>query len=205
MKVKWNYSKLIDLAKANNGIVKTSQVVEARIAKDCLQQAVSDGVFEKVSRGIYSLAEEIPDTEYALQLAKPKVIYSHSTSAYFNRLTTRDPIVYTVTVPQKYNATNLIKAGYKVYYASDKNYDLGITTCKTMFGNQIKIYDAERTLCDLFSARYDGDLYIQLESLKNYLRYGKKNINKLMTYAEQLGVQEKLRENSAAMFEAMSL
>jgi predicted transcriptional regulator of viral defense system len=194
-----NYDKLMALAKANNGIILAKRVVEAKIAKDYLSHAVKDGVLEKVARGVYVLKGTLVDDYYLLQLKRSKAVFSHTTSAYLNHLTTRDPIVLSLTVPTEYNVSDLITAGHKVYFMHRTKYAIGIIESKTMLGNKIKIYDAERTVCDLFSARYAGDPYIALESLKSYLQSSEKDLHKLMDYAKQLGVEKTLREKIEVM------
>ena len=194
-----NYDKLTALAKSNNGIVKTKQVVDAGIAKDYLKHAVQDGVLDKVASGVYTLKGSIVDDFYLLQLTRKKIIFSHTTAAYLNHLTTRDPLVISFTVPNDYKVSDLANAGHKAYFCSQENYRLGIVEGRTMFGNPIKIYDAERTLCDLFSARFVGDPYIALESLKSYLISKEKDTFKLMKYAKQLGVEKTLKEKIEVM------
>lgn len=77
---------------------------------------------------------------------------------------------------------------------SDYVYNLGVTTIKTMFGNTVKCHDIHRTICDLFSDKYIGDKFIQVEALKNYLKLPNKDTVKLMRYAKVLGVDKQLRE-----------
>lgn len=42
-----NYSKLLELAKQNNGYVFTKDLSQNKIAKDYLKFAVKDGILEK--------------------------------------------------------------------------------------------------------------------------------------------------------------
>jgi len=193
------HEKLIEIAKTNNGVVQTQQAVDAGIHKAYLARAVKSGDFEKIASGVYLLNGYLEDDLYLLQLKWTKIIFSHTTSAYFNELTTRDPIVLTFTVPFGSNVTGLVRAGHKAYFCSKQNYELGLTKTETMFGNTIRIYDAERTICDIFSARFTGDYYVALESLKAYLTSKAKNINKLMKYAKQLGVEKNLCEKIQVM------
>ena len=192
-------TKLIELASANNGIIRTKQVVDAKIAKDYITRAVSERVLERIDHGVYLLSGTIPDDYFLLQIKRSRIVFSHTTSAYLNHLTTRDPIMLSFTVPLKYNVTELAGEGHKVYFSLPKNYNLGIIETKTMFGNPIRIYDAERTICDLFSARSEEDPYIALESLKTYLTSKEKDIFKLTEYAKQLGVEKTIRKKVEAM------
>ncbi len=190
-----DYSKLLAAAKKNNGIIQTKIAVENKIPKDYLKYAVEDGYLEKVERSIYILFDAFEDDLYFLQLLHKDLVYSYETAAYFNKLTTRDPLTLNITT-KKGNNVSKIKSNCETrfYFVKEENFDLGIIKVKTMFGNYIKIYDKERTLCDLFTNRYKGDKFIQIESLKTYLSSKDKNIEKLIKYAKILGVYENLIE-----------
>ena len=188
-----NYTKLLELAKQNNGYVFTKDLSQNKIAKDYLKFAVEDGILEKVARGIYFESDKFVDLLYVYQMNYSKAVFSSFTSAYLWNLTTRDiEIVYGAT-PLNYfakgsrNNTVLVRE-------NDDIYNLGITTIKTMFGNIVKCHDIHRTICDLFSDKYVGDKFIQVEALKKYLKLPNKDTVKLMKYAKVLGVDKQLRE-----------
>ena len=188
-----NYTKLLELAKQNNGYVFTKDLSQNKIAKDYLKFAIEDGILEKVARGIYIESDKFVDLLYVYQMNYSKVVFSSFTSAYLWNLTTRDTeIVYGAT-PLNYfakgsrNNTVLVRE-------NDDIYNLGITTIKTMFGNIVKCHDIHRTICDLFSDKYVGDRFVRVEALKNYLKLPNKDTVKLMKYAKVLGVDKQLRE-----------
>ena len=188
-----NYTKLLELAKQNNGYVFTKDLSQNKIAKDYLKFAVEDGILEKVARGIYIESDKFVYLLYVYQMNYSKAVFSSFTSAYLWNLTTRDiEIVYGAT-PLNYfakgsrNNTVLVRE-------NDDIYNLGITTIKTMFGNIVKCHDIHRTICDLFSDKYVGDKFIQVEALKKYLKLPNKDTVKLMKYAKVLGVDKQLRE-----------
>ena len=188
-----NYTKLLELAKQNNGYVFTKDLSQNKIAKDYLKFAIEDGILEKVARGIYIESDKFVDLLYVYQMNYSKVVFSSFTSAYLWNLTTRDvEIIYGAT-PLNYfakgsrNNTVLVRE-------NDDIYNLGITTIKTMFGNIVKCHDIHRTICDLFSDKYVGDKFVQVEALKKYLKLPNKDTVKLMKYAKVLGVDKQLRE-----------
>lgn len=190
-----DYSKLLKLAKDNNGIIQTKMAVENNISKHYLRFAVQDKVLEKVRNGIYITPETMEDELYFLQLKSKNLIYSYETSAYYNGLTTRNPLTLSITTIQG-NNTYQLKSQYKLefHFVPKCKFDLGLTTVKTMYGNTIQIYDKERTICDLFSKNYVGDRYVVNESLKTYLKMEDKNLIKLLKYAKELGVEKELKD-----------
>ena len=190
-----DYSKLLKLARDNNGIIQTKMAVENNISKHYLRFAVQDKVLEKVRNGIYITPETMEDELYFLQLKSKNLIYSYETSAYCNGLTTRNPLTLSITTIQG-NNTYQLKSQYKLefHFVPKCKFDLGLTTVKTMYGNNIQIYDKERTICDLFSKNYVGDRYVVNESLKTYLKMEDKNLTKLLKYAKELGVEKELKD-----------
>ena len=190
-----DYSKLLKLARDNNGIIQTKMAVENNISKHYLRFAVQDKVLEKVRNGIYITPETMEDELYFLQLKSKNLIYSYETSAYSNGLTTRNPLTLSITTIQG-NNTYQLKSQYKLefHFVPKCKFDLGLTTVKTMYGNIIQIYDKERTICDLFSKNYVGDRYVVNESLKTYLKMEDKNLTKLLKYAKELGVEKELKD-----------
>lgn len=188
-----NYTKLLELAKQNNGYVFTKDLSQNKIAKDYLKFAVEDGILEKVARGIYIESDKFVDLLYVYQMNYSKVVFSSFTSAYLWNLTTRDTEIIYGATPLNYFA----KASHNntvLVRENDDIYNLGITTIKTMFGNIVKCHDIHRTICDLFSDKYVGDKFVQVEALKNYLKLPNKDTVKLMKYAKVLGVEKQLRE-----------
>ena len=190
-----DYSKLLKLARDNNGIIQTKMAVENNISKHYLRFAVQDNVLEKVRNGIYITPETMEDELYFLQLKSKNLIYSYETSAYYNGLTTRNPLTLSITTIQG-NNTYQLKSQYKLefHFVPKCKFDLGLTTVKTMYGNNIQIYDKERTICDLFAKNYVGDRYVVNESLKTYLKIEDKNLIKLLKYAKELGVEKELKD-----------
>ena len=188
-----NYTKLLELAKQNNGYVFTKDLSQNKIAKDYLKFAVEDRILEKVARGIYIESDKFVDLLYVYQMNYSKIVFSSFTSAYLWNLTTRDTeIIYGATPLNyfaKYSHNNTV-----LVRENDDIYNLGITTIKTMFGNIVKCHDIHRTICDLFSDKYVGDRFVRVEALKNYLKLPNKDTVKLMKYAKILGVDKQLRE-----------
>ncbi|MCQ2491979.1 MAG: abortive phage infection protein, partial [Lachnospiraceae bacterium] len=72
------------------------------------------------------------------------------------------------------------------------NYNLGVTTLKTPYGNTVAVYDLERSLCDMLRGS-QLDLQTIQYAMKKYVASKDKDINRLMTYAIQLRVEPKVR------------
>jgi len=186
-----DYTKLLGLAR--NSVITTKDLVTANIGKDYLKYAIQDNVIEKVAHGVYIPKHEYEDTLFIFQLRNSKLIFSCYTSAYLLGMTTRDTDVIYASAPLNYN-TSKLQNGNVILRERELLYSLGLTEAKTMFGNNVRIHDTERTVCDFFNPKYVGDKFVQIEVLKNYLQSKEKNLTKLFDYAKTLGVLEELRK-----------
>lgn len=64
---------------------------------------------------------------------------------------------------------------------------------KTEFGNDITVYDKERTICDIIRSRSRIEKQIFNDGLKRYLNDTSKDLNKLHKYAKQMSIETILR------------
>ena len=185
-----NIKALEELIKTSGGVVTTSLVEESNIHREYLGEMVRQGKLEKVAYGVYITPDAWEDKMLIHQLRRKKMIYSHETALYLNELTDREPLVYSVTVPFGYNDSRLKKEGLIVHTVKQDLFELGVTTKKTVFGNNVKVYDAERSICDLIRDRNNQDQAIIADALKKYVIKKDKDLNKLLTFAGKFRVKK---------------
>jgi len=160
-----------------------------------IAKAVKDGVIEKIKPGLYKLVDYPWDENGSFadgcNSYNRAVICLTSAAAYYE-LTTFNPSYITVAVPHNTPGFKLDYPPIQVYYFPNKYHETGINEIDTKSGH-IRIYNQEKTICDLF--RYGNKIGddIIIESLRNYLKQKKRNINKLFEYAVILKVKEKLQ------------
>lgn len=185
-------AEIKEILNNNNGIVTTTQVTEAGIPRRCLSTMVDSGSIYRVDRGIYALPEAWEDELFFMQYRFSKGIFSHETALYLHGMTDRTPIRYTMTFPFGYN-TGSAKANDIIAKLSTKeSYDSGIITISSPAGNPIKVYDIERTLCDIVKSRHRADIQVITQAIKTYAKSNEKDIAKLMSYADQFRVKSKI-------------
>ena len=186
--------QITDYANNNGGYFLSKNAKDFGISREALSRFVMEGYLERPARGVYLLPEYFGDEMYYLQQKSPKIIYSHGTSLYLFDLTDRDPLRFDVTVPKGYNTHRLKEYNIDSHYVKPEFYKLGVSEAKTIYGNIVKTYDVERTLCDIIKPRAKMDIAMLTDAYKRYARQKGKNINKLMKYAQLLGVTEKVRK-----------
>lgn len=184
---------IVDMAKSNGGMVTTAQVVDAGIPRARISDMVKAGELERVQRGVYCLADAWEDEFLAMQLRFPRGIYSDGTALFLHGFTDRTPFRLTMTFSRSYRATKAREAGIEVRTCADGMLDLGVATVGTPYGNEVRAYDLERTLCDIVRGQRIVDVQLVNPAMKQYIRTRGKNIPKLLGYARALGVEKKIK------------
>lgn len=188
-----NYNEIIDeLIQNQNGTILTSDITHNGVPRTYLALMVASGKLVKVSRGIYVKADGIEDEMYAMQNKYKKLIYSHETALFLHGLSDRTPFEYSATVPSGYKAGETLKEQFKLYYIKKDLHDYGVITVKNTFGNNVKVYDIERTICDLIRSKNRIDIQIFTDAMKRIPKIKKLDYQLIMKYATQLGVANEL-------------
>ncbi len=180
------------LIEQNNGYLLTSQVRENDISKTYMAKFVKENNLERVARGIYITEDVWPDELYIMQMRNEAVIFSDETALFLHGLMDREYTKICVTVPTGYNATHLKSDNVQVRYAPAQRYDLGICMVPSASGNMVRVYDKERTICDLIAGRANTEVQIFQTAIKEYMSSKDKKLSKLVEYAEILGIHDEV-------------
>ena len=183
-------STLHQLIQRNGGWVTTSQTTAAGIPRSRLSEWVAAGQLYKAERGVYVLPEVWEDEMLALQYRFAAGVFSHETALYLHKLTDRTPANYTMTFPHGYNPTGAKKKGIITKSAQESIFPLGVIEMASPCSNPIRVYDAERTLCDILRGK-GIDPGVTAAAFKQYLVGGKVDVGKIMGYARALRVTAK--------------
>ena len=182
------FEVLDNLVENGRGYLRTSQVLENGISKPTLADYVSKRNMERVTHGVYLAEDAWPDELFLLYLSNSRIIYSHETALMLHGLMEREPVKTSVTVPAGYNSTHLRKKGIRVYQVKPEVYELGAVEVQTSFGNTVRSYDMERTICDVLRYKESMDVQIFQYALKEYMGSTHKNLNRLMEYAKKFQI-----------------
>ena len=101
---------------------------------------------------------------------------------------------HSVTVPSNVVLSDVLREECNCYYIKPELFELGMVRKKTTFGNEVRCYDAERTICDMLRSRNRLDEETVISAIKNYAVFGNKDLNRLAVYAEKLRVAKILKQ-----------
>jgi predicted transcriptional regulator of viral defense system len=182
------------LIAASDGMIQTSQVTDAGIAKAVLYQYIKENDMEQIAHGVYATQDSWTDAMYLVHLRCKQAVFSHETALFLHDLTDREPLEYEITVKTGYNPSKLKGDGIRVYTIKKELHEEGIIMMQTPFGHSVPVYNMERTICDIIRNRNNTEMQTFQNALKQYAKRKDKNLRLLMQYAGRFHVEKILRQ-----------
>lgn len=187
-----NYeNKILNLF--NNGFLRNKDLVDNNIPSVYLTRLVNNNVIERVSRGLYVRTNSLPDDLVILQNKSKNAIYSNLTALYLYGFSDRLPIKYDITVNSGYNGSLQEVDNVNLFYTKKELLNLGEIVYRLDSGNLIKVYDLERTICDVIKNKNRLDQELVNKALRKYFYSKEKNTLKLYEYAKKMKIYKKVR------------
>lgn len=179
--------------KENNNVITTKEFQMLGLSKTMLKKYVNEGLLDKVRHGVYIHHEEFHDEIYTLSLKSNNIVFSHDTAAFLNGFSNRIPFSYSVTISKDKTIPTTIKKECMSFYVSDDFFDLGVVELETQFGNRVKTYNIERTICDMVRSSKRMEKEFVLDVIKGYVSKGDLNLSLLFEYAKVFKVEDVIR------------
>lgn len=181
-----------DLFCQNNSVLSTSELISAKIYYADIKQLLDEGYIEKIRRGYYQWISDYGESDIVIiNRLFPDAILCMETALFYYNYTDRTPSEWSFAIDR-----NVSKLRTKIDYPSIKAYRveseillLGETEGE-IDSYKVRIYDRERTICDVLRKRNSMDREIFNKAIQNYVNDSKKNIVNLMEYAKKLRVQK---------------
>lgn len=185
-------NKILNLFK--NDYLTTKKVVENNIPRSYLSKLTKDNKIERISRGVYIKKNTLVDEFVVLQSKSKYAIYSNTTALYIHGFSNRIPIRYDITVKSGYKGSLQKEDNVNLFYTKDELLNLGVINYKLNSGNIIKVYDLDKTICDIIKNKKKIDAEIFNKAIRDYFYSKKKNTLKLYEYAKKMNIYNKVRD-----------
>ena len=78
-----------------------------------------------------------------------------------------------------------------IHYVSKDKFDIGVIEIESPYGNPIKIYNAERCICDILKNKNEIDIELYNKIIKNYFKQKNRNLVLLEEYSRIFNIHEK--------------
>ena len=177
----------------NSSYLTTKDVVNNNIPRAYLTKLVKENVIERVSRGVYVKKDVLVDEFVILQSKSKNAIYSNTTALYLYGFSNRIPIKYDITINNGYNGSLQKEDNVNLFYTKKELLDLGVINYKLDSGNVIRVYDLDKTICDIIKNKKKIDAEIFNKAIREYFYSKKKNTLKLYEYAKKMNIYNKVR------------
>ena len=185
-------NKILNLIK--NGYLNTKDVVINNIPRIYLTKLIKDNKIERVSRGVYIKKNDLVDEFVILQSKSKNAIYSNTTALYLYGLSNRIPIKYDITINNGYNGSLQKNSDVNLFYTKKELLDLGVSNYKLDSGNVIRVYDLDKTICDIIKNKKRIDAELFNRAIREYFYSKNKNTLKLYEYAKKMNIYNKVRD-----------
>lgn len=183
--------KIKEIVNKNNGILYSKDLEKYDIHRQYLKELEESGYLKKVFRGMYVKSDKSINEFFVMSQRFQTGIYSHNTALYFYNLTDRTPIKFDMTFPSNVRIDNEYIIAH--YIKSEKHL-IGAIEMKLEDNTTIRIYDLERTICDIIRDRNKIDPQIFNTAMKEYSKRKNKNLNLLYKYAKVFRIENKLKQ-----------
>lgn len=140
-----------------------------------------------IRRGVYASMEQLADTMIDVEAIVPDGILCLLSAFNVHGLTTSLPQAYHVAIKHGRKIRIPEYPSIELHYFQPSVIDLGVEE-KLVSGYAIKIYNAERCVCDAVKFRNKVGMDVCTEVVRSYLALPNRNLNRLSEYAKKLRV-----------------
>ena len=179
-----------------NFTMTTAQLNKEKLYYRDIQRKLDEGLIEKDKRGYYQWIEDYGTSEVALiNSLFPQAVFCMETALFFYKYSDRNPAEWNITVDKNTSRQrmNIDYPFIKAYRVEPALLHLGETDGIIEF-TKVRIYDRDRTICDVLRNMSKMDKEIFNKAIQRYVNDPQKNIPNLMEYAKALRVQKKVND-----------
>lgn len=185
--------KIASFMAEEGGYARASTLRNEGIHSSQLSTLVKIGVLVRLKRGLYALANGAERSELVdIQKAIPEGIFCLGTALSIHEIGTWEPPELQLAIHRDYRISIPGTPPIKLFSFSKDRFALGIME-KSFGAGTIRVYDREKTICDIIRFRNAVGMDIAMEALREYLKERTRNIPMLLEYAKLLRMEGSMR------------
>lgn len=187
--------KALKIFRKRGGMMRMAESIAAGIHRNTLYRMVDEGLVERVSRGLYRLADAEPlgNPDLVTIAAKvPDGVICLISALAFHNLTTQIPHEVYLAISRNSEPPRIHYPPVRSFRFSGKAFSEGIERPK-LDGIKVPIYCREKTIADCFKFRNQIGLDTAIEAVKFYKDQPKPNVKALLKYASICRVTKVIR------------
>ena len=179
----------------HSGFLRTKKLYAERIFYNDIQRLIQDGFIEKVRYGYYQWVDhDNPSEVVIIKRLFPDGILCMDTALFYHAYSDRTPQAWHIAV-SKDSGKSRFKLDYpfvKPYYVEPSFLEIGLAM-GDIDGNQMRIYNKERTVCDCLRYEKKMDREIFNKAIQHYIADSSKNVPILLNYARRFRIVQKVK------------
>ncbi len=187
--MKLKHIHIAELAKQHAGIFNASDLTKAGLSFKQIRHLSTTGVLEKIARGMYRFPQQSYDERLEIARRIPNGVFCLYSACFLHGLSDFVPSEQHLAVPKKSRYVLPEYPPVKLYFWQETAHQLGIMEFNLSEGS-IKVYNPEKTICDVCRLREKIGVDVLKEILKNYLQRPNRDLAKLYEYARLLRVEK---------------
>lgn len=191
-----NNEKRAISADRSEEVLRTSDLTELGYSSYDIRKLVDLRMLERVKQGYYVLASARQQSEAAL-IAKlfPDGVLCMNSALFYYRYSDRTPSEWDIAIDRD-TSKSRFKLDYPFvhpYYMEAEYLSFGVTTA-IIEDSSLMIFDRDRLICEcvFHEKRMDRETYNK--AIQGYIVDSKKNISRLLEYAQQRRILNKVKD-----------
>lgn len=178
----------------NGGLMRTAQLYELHMDYRKIQKFVEEGILERVKNGCYGMGFSKQSEEDMVAGLFADGVLCMESALYYQGYITMRPAEWHIAV-DKNTSKSRFKMDYPLiqpYYAEPEVLKIGVE--KVAVGSkEMWIYNKERMICDCLKFEEKLERNVLQQAVLMYLREPQKDIQRLMEYARERKVTQKVQ------------
>lgn len=185
--------KILSFITAQGGYSKAEALRAEGFHSVHLAQLVESGALVRLKRGLYALATGDRRSELIdIRKAVPGGVFCLGTALSIHGLGTWEPAEIQLAIRRDTRIALPDFPPVKLFSFSGIRFELGIVEIAAEAGD-VRVYDREKTICDVIRFRNYIGLDIATEALREYLKSRGRDIPRLLEYAKLLRMEGSIR------------
>ena len=185
----------ITIFRQHGGTLRTAEALRLGIHPRTLYAMRDSGVLERLSRGLYRLAELPPLSNpdlVTVALKIPQGVVCLVSALAFHELTTQIPHAVDIALHNRAERPRLDHPPLRIFWFSGPAWSEGVEM-HLIDEVPVRIYGPEKSVADAFKYRRKIGLDVALEALRLYRRRRDFDVSRLLHYARVCRVEKVIR------------
>src|SRR4030042_4792256 len=161
--------KALSLLKSR-GSMRSRDLAEMGISREMLRYLYKRGLIERAGRGLYRLAGQMEEHRSLIEASKlvPKGVVCLLSALRFHEIGTQEPYDIWMALPNNAWRPRIKSLRLRFVYPSGRAFSEGIEV-RDFPGGKIRIYNAAKTVADVFKFRNKIGLDVAIDALRDCL------------------------------------